>query len=109
MAKGGVALLTLFALERRLFRLEERMLTMAASLEQVRVLLAKYVQIGNDLAAGQAEIAADVAALIEKIKAGAPDLLTDDELAAAEATQAKLQASSDALVQLGTATDATAL
>jgi len=82
---------------------------MAASLEQVRVLLAKYVQIGNDLAAGQAEIAADVAALIEKIKAGAPDLLTDDELAAAEATQAKLQASSDALVQLGTATDATAL
>lgn len=67
-----------------------------------------------ELAAAQTEIAADVQGLLDRVTTGAPQLLTAEELAAAQATVARIsdaavqiKASADALTTLGQQTDPT--
>jgi ABC-type transporter Mla subunit MlaD len=58
---------------------------MAGQGDQIKALLQR-------MDAATTEAAKDVSELIAKIRAGAPDLLTADEMAAAEATVARLEA-----------------
>ena len=80
------------SIETRLARLEQLGVQLMAQGDQIKAILARVDAATN-------EVAKDVAELIAKIRAGAPDLLTPAELAAAEASIAKLEA-------LGTDTDA---